>query len=84
MKCVKWLQWENAEEWGEIECPMLDGENIMTYAPKGYPVFYSYTAPFVDADLDVCYYRFDHDEGMWEDVIFCIGEYKEGIRISFS
>lgn len=74
----KWLQWEDAEEWGEIECPMLDGQKVMTYIPKGAPAYYSMTAPFVE-DGDVCYYRYDHDEGCWdEDTIFVIEEYQEG------
>ena len=82
---VKWLKWsgDNVEEWGEIECPMFDGQKIMTYYPKDMPCFYSYTAPFIASDGDVCYYRFDHDEGCWEcDVIFVAcgsEEYQEGM-----
>lgn len=60
----KWLKWENGKEWGTLYCPMLEKE-IMTYWPGG-PAFYSYTAPFVD-DGDVCYYRYDHDEGGWDE-----------------
>lgn len=50
----KWLKWENGKEWGEIECPMLDGERVMTYYQEGVPCYYSYTAPFV-SDGEVGY-----------------------------
>ncbi len=60
-----------------IQCPMLDNEWVMTYCHSDAPCFYSYTAPFV-CDGNVCYYRFDHDEGYWDgDTLFCMGEYKE-------
>ena len=50
----------------------------MTYYPKGTPCYYSYTAPFIDESGDVCYYRFDHDEGCWEeDVIYTICQSEE-------
>lgn len=78
----KWLQWENAQEWGEIYCPML-GRSVMTYYPKGTPAFDSYTAPFVDADGDVCYYKFDHDEGNWVEETYCMGEYEDGAVYGF-
>lgn len=79
----KWLRWENGEEWGRIQCPMMDNEWVMTYCHPDVPCFYSYTAPFV-CDGDVCYYRFDHDEGSWdEDTLFCMGEYKDGMIIKF-
>ena len=78
----RWLKWENAEEWGKIQCPMLDDEYVMTYYRKDAPCYYSYTAPFVDEDGDVCYYRYDHDEGCWdEDTLFCIGEYSGGDNV---
>ncbi|MBD5529708.1 MAG: hypothetical protein HDR02_15095 [Lachnospiraceae bacterium] len=77
---IKWLKWENLKEWGEIECPMLDNEMVMTYYLEDGPVYYSYTAPFVDEDGDICYYQYDHDEGCWEDSIMCMGEYEEGTR----
>lgn len=48
---IEWLKWnDDVEEWGEIECPMLGNEMVMTYYPKGCPCYYSYTAPFVDED----------------------------------
>lgn len=79
----KWLNWENGKEWGEIQCPMLDDEYVMTYYPEGVPCYYSYTAPFVH-DGDVCYYRYDHDEGCWgTDTLFCMGEYIEGMILKF-
>lgn len=75
---MKWLKWENGEEWGEIECPMLNNEMIMTYYPKGVPCYYTYSAPFVDDDGEVCYYRFDQDEGCWdEDLFLCVSMKKE-------
>lgn len=76
---IKWLEWSgNVEEWGEIECPMLGNEWVMTYYPKGTPCYYSYTAPFMDESGDVCYYRFDHDEGCWdEDVMYTICQSEE-------
>lgn len=79
----KWLKWENAEEWGEIECPMLDGKMVMTYIPKGYPAFDSYTAPFVDGDGGIYYYKYDHDYGAWEETLFFLGEYKENVVCRF-
>lgn len=79
---MKWLKWENGEEWGEIECPMVGGM-IMTYYPKGVPCYYTYSAPFVDDDGEVCYYRFDQDEGCWDEDLFFMCEYEEGIVIKF-
>ena len=79
----KWVKQENGEEWGEIECPVLDNKYVMTYCPDGVPCYYTYTAPLV-LDGDICYYRFDHGEGCWdEDTLFCMGEYVEGIVIRF-
>lgn len=72
---IQWLKWEDGTEWGEIECTMLNDEMVMTYYLKGRPCFYSYTAPFVTEDGSVCYYRFDHDEGWWdEDTMFFLDE----------
>ena len=75
---VHWLKWENGKEWGKIQCPMLDDAYVMTYYPAGVPCYYSYTEPFV-CDGDVCYYRYDHDEGCWNDTLFCIAEYVEEV-----
>lgn len=75
----KQLKWENGKEWGEIECPMIGGEPVMTYYLEGVPCYYTYTAPFVDEDGEVCFYRFDQDEGCWDEEIFPMGEYIEGI-----
>lgn len=77
---IKWLSWENAEEWGTIYCPMLDME-VMTYCKKGAPAFDTYTAPFVDDGGEVCYYKYDHDEGAWEESQFFIDEYEEGMKL---
>lgn len=81
-KKMKWLTWENGKEWGSIQCPMIGDEYVMTYYQEEVPCYYSYTAPFVD-DGEVCYYRFDHDEGCWDDSMFCIGDYREGVKIRF-
>lgn len=79
----KWLKWEDGKEWGKIQCPMLDNEYVMTYYPEFMPVYYSYTAPFV-VDGDVCFYRYDHDAGGWdEDVLFELGQYEDGVRCVF-
>lgn len=41
----------------EIECPMLGNESVMTYVWPDGPVYYwSFTAPFVDENGEVCYY----------------------------
>lgn len=81
---IKWLEWQGcAKEWGEIKCPMLNNELVMTYYPDGEPCYYTYTAPFIDMYGDVCYYRYDQDEGCWdEDTLFTIctrEDYKEDI-----
>ena len=79
----KWLKWENGKEWGEIRCPMLGNESVMTYYPEGVPCYYTYTAPIV-LDGDVCYCRFDQDEGCWDEgVFFFMGKYEEGAAIAF-
>lgn len=31
----KWLKWENGKEWGEIQCPMLGDEYVMTSEFQG-------------------------------------------------
>ena len=70
---MKWLKWAgNVEEYGEIECPMLGDELVMTYYHKGAPCYYSYTASFLDDDGTVCYYRYDHDMGAWDDDTFVV------------
>lgn len=79
----KWLKWENGKEWGEIQCPMLGDEWVMTYYPEGVPCYYTYTAPFV-CDGEIFCYRFDHDTGCWdEDTLLGLGEYTEGIVVKF-
>lgn len=80
---VKWLSWKNGKEWCKVQCPMFGDKYIMTYYPEDVPCYYSYTAPFV-CDEEVCYYRFDHDEGCWdEDILFHLGKYKEGMICEF-
>ncbi len=74
----RWLKWENGKEWGEIQCPMLNDTSVMTYYPEGAPCYYSYTAPFV-CDGDICYYRYDHDEGGWDCNLYSMGEYAEDV-----
>lgn len=75
---TEWLKWENGTEWGEIQCPMLDDEPVMTYYNSDEPCYYTYTAPFVDDDGEVCCYQFDHDEGTWDEDLLFIGEYEKG------
>lgn len=73
---MEWLEWKcEIVEWGKIFCPMV-GEEVMTYYPKGRPAYDTVTAPFVDSDGDVCYYKFDQDEGCWEEsiIVFCTKE----------
>ena len=77
----KWLKWENGKEWGTIYCPMIEQE-VMTYWPGG-PAFDTYTAPFV-YDGDICYYKYDHDYGGWDEDLLCMGEYKENVVCSFA
>lgn len=79
---MQWLKWENGEEWGEIFCPMLNAY-VMTYLEKGAPAYDTYTAPFVDEEGDVCYYKYDQDEDCWYEEIFVLGEYSEGIKCFF-
>lgn len=72
---MKWLEWSNGSEWGEIFCPML-GQSVMTYWQTGTPCYDSYTAPFVDDDGDVCCYRYDHDEGGWHEDLIVLGQHE--------
>ena len=81
---ITWLTWANGEEWGEIACPMMDGKPVMTYYPQNaVAVYYTYSAPFV-MDGEVFYYRFDHDEGMWDMEMFFMGEYFKGLVCNFA
>ena len=82
-KDIKWLSRDNGIEWGTIDCPMIEGEPVMTYYPEGVPCYYSYTAPFVK-DGEVYFYRFDHDMGCWdESAMFFMEEYIEGTVYKF-
>lgn len=74
---MQWLTWKNVKEWGKIQCPMLGDKCVMTYYREDEPCYYSYTAPFVQ-DGEIYYYRFNHDEGCWDESTYCIGEYREG------
>ena len=74
---IEWCEWDNPDawlEWGEIECPLLNGERVMTYYPKGELAFDSYTKPFLMDDGGVCVLKFDHDEGCWYDSFYIIRE----------
>ena len=73
---MKWLKWNNVEEYGEIYCPMLD-KTVMTYCPIGCPPFDSYTAPFIDEAGEICYYDYDHDYGSWEESTYTLGNVEE-------
>lgn len=70
---IKWLSWSNGQEWGEITCPMLDNQSVMTYWGGG-PCYDTWTAPFVE-DSGIFCYRFDHDKGCWEEGLEYIGDY---------
>lgn len=76
------LSW-NCEmiEWGKIFCPDL-GKEVMTYYPKGEAAYDTVTAPFVDEDGEVHYYKFDQDEGCWHEGSFylCSKEEFEGSK----
>lgn len=65
---------DNMVEWGEIYCPMT-GKDEMTYHYNGCPAFDSFTQLMEDEDGELYYYRYEHDEGGWEeDTIYCIYE----------
>ncbi|WP_241475452.1 hypothetical protein [Priestia flexa] len=63
---IQFIEWTNVVEWGKIFCPMLDME-VMTYYPSGQPAYDSYTAIIVGEDGETFYYRFDQDEGRWDE-----------------
>ncbi|MEE3809539.1 hypothetical protein V2H29_21600 [Lysinibacillus fusiformis] len=67
------LEWSNGSEWGKIHHESL-GE-VMTYWHKGTPCYYTYTAPVVDSEGYIYCYRFDHDEGYWDEDIVDLGLY---------
>ncbi|WP_324627657.1 hypothetical protein [Bacillus paranthracis] len=79
---MKELSWSNSVEWGEIYCPML-GKYVMTYYKEGTPAYDTYTNPFVNEDGDIYYYRFDQDEGGWDEDAEWLGEYTEGTSCKF-
>ena len=81
----EWSEWKNGKEneW-EIQCPMLNGRHVMTYYPEDGSRRYSYTAPFIDNNRDVCYYRFDHDKNCWDDTVYYAGKYNEGMQLSLN
>lgn len=64
----KIFAWENAKPAGELYCPMV-GKKIMTY----YETYYNYrrTAPCIDEDGSVIYYKYDDEDECWdEDVVY--------------
>lgn len=80
---IEWLKWSNGKEWGEISCPMLGGELVMTYWGGG-PCYYTYTTPFVQ-DGEIYCYCFDHDVDGWcEDEQIYLGEYEDEVTCKFS
>lgn len=76
---MKELNWVNGVEWGEIYCPML-GREVMTYRGEGIPAYDTFTNPFVEEDGSIIYYKFDQDEGRWDDCSNHLGEYEEDVR----
>ncbi|QOS98941.1 hypothetical protein JNUCC42_21470 [Brevibacterium sp. JNUCC-42] len=79
---MKRLEWSNGVEWGEIFCPMT-GQDEMTYWKEGTPCNDIFTAPMVDDDGDIFYYRFDQDEGCWHEDMYVLGSYEQGMTVSF-
>lgn len=76
---IKFIEWSNVVEWGKIFCPML-GMEVMTYYPNGQPAYDSYTAIIVGEDGEAFYYRFDQDEGGWDEVAYCVNmEVEDGV-----
>lgn len=70
------LKWKsNMVEWGEIYNEEL-GKDVMTYYPSGMPPYDTITNLFINEDGEVYFYKFDQDEGYWEDgaIIFCDAE----------
>lgn len=78
---MHWLGWKNGKEWGKIFCPML-GDWVMTYWEEGTPAYDTYTAPFV-IDGDVCFYRYDHDQGCWNEDLYILGDCSEDLNLRF-
>lgn len=76
------LEWKaDMNEWGEIYCPMI-GREIMTYWPKGQPCYDTVTKPLIDENGDIYYYKYDHDEGCWDEdcvITLCDAEEYENI-----
>ncbi len=61
------LKWKsNMVEWGEIYNDEL-GKDVMTYYPSGMPPYDTITNPFINEDGEVYFYKFDQDEGYWQD-----------------
>lgn len=75
------LEWKSdMNEWGEIYCPFLSKE-VMTYYPVGVPAYDSITNPFVNEDGEVYYYKYDHDEGGWNEDTFSMCDAEEYINL---
>ncbi len=73
------LEWKsNMIEWGEIYCPMMNKE-VMTYYPSGVPAYDSITNPLIDDDGEIYYYKYDHDEGGWNEEMFSLCDAEEYI-----
>lgn len=69
----KALSWSNGREWGEIHHPQLG--KVMTYWKEGTPCYSTYTSPIVDVDGCIVTYKFDQDEGCWEEGSIDLGYY---------
>lgn len=76
------LEWKSdMNEWGEIYCPMM-GKEVKTYWPNGTPCYDTVTNPLLDKDGNVYYYKYDHDEGGWdEDTSFTLCDAEEYINL---
>lgn len=75
------LEWKSdMNEWGEIYCPFLD-KSVMTYYPNGSRPYDTVTSPFLNEDGDVYFYKYDHDEGGWNDETYSMCEIEEYIHL---
>lgn len=75
------LEWKsNMNEWGEIYCPFLNKE-VMTYYPVGVRPYDTITNPFIEENGGVYYYKYDHDEGGWNEECYMMCDADEYNRL---
>ena len=79
---LKWHDKDRMKEWGNISCPMLNNEEVMTYCPKDAIPYDTVTNPFINEDGDLYVFKYDHDIGGWEeDTTFMLAYGNEYIRL---